>query len=51
MIDKGHCRANIIHKICIAVLRRRLEQMRRFVFNLKEMSDDDLLREYKKYLP
>ena len=50
-MEREHCRANMIHKICIAVLRRRLEQMRRFVFELKKMSDDDLLREYKKYLP
>lgn len=44
--DQG--RALIIHKICMAILRKRLAQMRVYVNKLKGMNDSELFNEYRR---
>ncbi len=50
MLDKEHCRDNMIHKICMAILKKRLEQMKPYKFKLMKMPDVELFEEFRKYV-
>jgi len=50
-MEKEHCRDNMIYRICWTVIKKRLSGMREYREKLRKMPDDELLKEYKKYLP
>lgn len=50
-MEKSHARDNLIFRICMSILKRRLKSMEKWKIELKRMSDSDLMDVKRKYLP
>jgi len=47
-MNKSQGRDILIHRICWAIMKKRLQGMRAYIGKLRAMSDDDLFKEYNK---
>ena len=47
-MNKAQGRDLMIHKICWAVLRKRLAQMKSYADALRQLPEDELFQEYKR---